>query len=152
MKARSIDLMAEDYTTDHVRNPDELYSGCRYEEDVESSLIEKLFEHDGHIPAADYFPRTPLQPNEFMVLRNGKKSALAAFVPGGLENEFFIRRVNKDSVYGITPRNAEQSFAVMRCSTPRSSWSPSPAKPAPARRCWPWQQHWKPAQITDRSC
>ena len=24
----------------------------------------------------------------------------------------FIRRVNKDSVYGITPRNAEQSFAV----------------------------------------
>ena len=31
MKARSIELLAEDYTTDHVRNPDQLYSGCRYE-------------------------------------------------------------------------------------------------------------------------
>jgi PhoH-like ATPase len=112
MKARSIELLAEDYTTDHVRNPDQLYSGCRYEENVESSLIEKLFEHDGQVSAADYIPQNPLQPNEYMVLRNGKKSALAAFTPGDMENEFFIRRVNKDSVYGITPRNAEQSFAV----------------------------------------
>lgn len=112
MKARSIELLAEDYTTDHVRNPDQLYSGCRYEENVESRLIEKLFQHDGQISAADYIPQTPLQPNEYMVLRNGKKSALAAFTPGDMENEFFIRRVNKDSVYGITPRNAEQSFAV----------------------------------------
>ncbi|MEJ2135016.1 MAG: PhoH family protein [Desulfofustis sp.] len=112
MKARSIELLAEDYTTDHVRNPDQLYSGCRYEENVESSLIEKLFEHDGQVSAADYVPQNPLQPNEYMVLRNGKKSALAAFTPGDMENEFFIRRVNKDSVYGITPRNAEQSFAV----------------------------------------
>ncbi len=112
MKARSIELLAEDYTTDHVRNPDQLYSGCRYEENVESRLIEKLFEHDGQVSAADYVPQNPLQPNEYMVLRNGKKSALAAFTPGEMENEFFIRRVNKDSVYGITPRNAEQSFAV----------------------------------------
>ncbi len=112
MKARSINLLAEDYTTDHVRNPDQLYSGCRYEENVESSLIEKLYEHDGQIPATQYAPDTPLRPNEFMVLRNGRKSALASFAPGEMENEFYIRRVNKDSVYGITPRNAEQSFAV----------------------------------------
>jgi PhoH-like ATPase len=112
MKARSIELMAEDYTTDHVRNPEELYSGCRYEEEVESSLIEKLFEHAGQVPAADYSPASPLRPNEFMVLRNGRISALAAYVPGDLENEYVIRRVNKDTVYGITPRNAEQSFAV----------------------------------------
>jgi len=112
MKARSIEMMAEDYTTDHVREPDELYSGCRYEEDIDSNLIEKLFEQGGQIPATAYQPEAPLNPNEFMVLRNGKISALAAYVPGDLENEYFIRRVNKDTVYGITPRNAEQSFAV----------------------------------------
>jgi len=112
MKARSINLPAEDYTTDHVLNPDQLYSGCRYEEDVESTLIEKLFEHDGQIAATEYDPEPPLQANEFMVLRNGKKSALAAFVPGDIENEFIIKRINKDNVYGVTPRNAEQSFAV----------------------------------------
>ena len=112
MKARSINLRADDYTPDHVRNPHQLYSGRRFEENVESSVIEKLYEHDGQIPAASYIPETPLQPNEFMVLRNGRKSALASFAPGEMENEFVIRRVNKDSVYGITPRNAEQSFAV----------------------------------------
>ncbi|MBE0583695.1 MAG: PhoH family protein, partial [Desulfofustis sp.] len=53
------------------------------------------------------------------VLRNGKKSALASFLPGEFENEFVIRRVNKESVYGIIPRNAEQSFAVHALLNPR---------------------------------
>jgi PhoH-like ATPase len=112
MKARSIELLAEDYTSDHVRDPSRLYSGCRYEEDVNSKLIERLYDQGGQISVAEYAPQTPLQPNEFMVLKNGKKSALAAFMPGDYENEFVIRRVIKETVYGISPRNAEQSFAV----------------------------------------
>ncbi len=112
MKARAIELLAEDYTTDHVRDPARLYSGCRYEEDVSAKLIEKLYDQGGQISVVEYDPETPLQPNEFMVLKNGKKSALAAFMPGDYENEFVIRRVAKETVYGISPRNAEQSFAV----------------------------------------
>ena len=112
MKARAIELLAEDYTTDHVRDPARLYSGCRYEEDVSAKLIEKLYDQGGQISVAEYDPGTPLQPNEFMVLKNGKKSALASFMPGDYENEFVIRRVAKETVYGISPRNAEQSFAV----------------------------------------
>ena len=112
MKARAIELLAEDYTTDHVRDPARLYSGCRYEEDVSAKLIERLYGQGGQISVAEYGSETPLQPNEFMVLKNGKKSALAAFMPGDYENEFVIRRVAKETVYGISPRNAEQSFAV----------------------------------------
>jgi len=112
MKARSLKLAAEDYTTDHVSDPAHLYSGCRYEEDIPARLIEQLYEQGGVLSSDDYNPETPLHPNEYLVLRNGKKSALAAFMPGEFENEFVIKRVNKDSVYGITPRNAEQSFAV----------------------------------------
>ncbi|THB77827.1 MAG: PhoH family protein [Desulfobulbaceae bacterium] len=112
MKARSIKLMAEDYTTDYVRDPAHLYSGCRYEENFSTEQIEKLYETTGELDKESYDPELPLQPNEYLVLRNGKKSALATNIEGNLENEFVIRRVNKDSVYGITPRNAEQSFAV----------------------------------------
>jgi len=112
MKARSIKLMAEDYTTDHVRDPAHLYSGCRYEEEVPSRVIEKLYEAKGELSEADYTPEQPLHPNEFLVLRNGKKSALATYSAGEFENELIIKRVNKEAVYGITPRNAEQSFAV----------------------------------------
>ena len=112
MKARSIKLMAEDYTTDHVRDPHHLYSGCRYEENFSAEMIESLYNQTGILQQESYSPEIPLHPNEYLVLKNGKKSALATYIEGDIENTFVIKRVNKDSVYGITPRNAEQSFAV----------------------------------------
>ena len=112
MKARSLKLAAEDYTTDHVRDPAHLYSGCRYEEDIPAEVIEQLYESGGGLSREAYDPEKPLQPNEYIVLRNGKKSALATYAASGLDSDYMIKRVNKESVYGITPRNAEQSFAV----------------------------------------
>jgi PhoH-like ATPase len=112
MKARSVKLMAEDYTTDYVRDPAHLYSGCRYTEDVGSELIELLYGQKGEITSKDFTPATKMHANEYLVLRNGKKSALANYMVGGADNDFIIRRVTKETVYGITPRNAEQSFAV----------------------------------------
>ena len=112
MKARSIKLMAEDYTTDHVRDPHHLYSGCRYEDHFSADHIETLYAPNGSLDDTDYAPEIPLHPNEYLVLKNGRKSALATYIEGDIENQFIIKRVNKDSVYGITPRNAEQSFAV----------------------------------------
>jgi PhoH-like ATPase len=112
MKARSIRLMAEDYTTDYVSDPAHLYSGCRCEENISTELIERLYEPDGLLAENDFRPDVPLRYNEFLVLRNGKKSALATYAEGDLEGEAVIKRVKKETVYGISPRNAEQSFAV----------------------------------------
>jgi len=47
-------------------------------------------------------------PNENFILRNNHKSALATYDG----NKKQLLRVNKQQVYGIMPRNAEQSFAV----------------------------------------
>jgi len=112
MKARSVKLMAEDYTTDYVRDPAQLYSGCHYVENVEAELIEMLYGQKGEITSKEYTPATKIHPNEYIVLRNGKKSALATYTVGEFDTDFVIKRVNKETVYGITPRNAEQSFAV----------------------------------------
>jgi PhoH-like ATPase len=112
MKARSVKLMAEDYTTDYVRDPAHLYSGCRYTENVGSELIEMLYGQKGEITGKDYTPAATMHANEYLVLRNGKKSALATYMAGDADSDFVIRRVTKETVYGITPRNAEQSFAV----------------------------------------
>ena len=71
-------------------------------------VIEKIYSQVDGIASADYVPETPMRANEFAILRNGKKSALTVFRQGG---EGF-QLVQKQSVYGITPRNAEQSFAV----------------------------------------
>lgn len=108
MKARSVGLMAEDYTTDHVRDPQKLYTGCRYEEGVPAELIESLYAHAGGVSGYSYETEQPLRPNEFAILKNGRNSALATF----REEAGAFQLVQKHTVYGITPRNAEQSFAV----------------------------------------
>lgn len=108
MKARSVGLMAEDYTTDHVRDPQKLYTGCRYEEDVPPEIIESLYTQADGLAGYGYKADPPFRPNEFAILRSGNKSALATYREGS--NCFEL--VQKHMVYGITPRNAEQSFAV----------------------------------------
>jgi PhoH-like ATPase len=45
--------------------------------------------------------------NENLILRNHQKSVLARFHP----RDGWIHRVNKSPVFGIAPRNAEQTFA-----------------------------------------
>jgi PhoH-like ATPase len=56
----------------------------------------------------------PLLPNEYLIMRNEKKSALATFDPFARS----IRRVDKLAAYGITPRNAEQTFALNALMNP----------------------------------
>jgi PhoH-like ATPase len=119
MKARSVKLMAEDYTTDYVSDPAHLYSGCRCEENIPAEVIEKLYDQDGDLSLEEYSPVIPFRPNEFMVLRNGKKSALATYIEGDSGTASVVRRVKKESVYGITPLNAEQSFAVNALLNPK---------------------------------
>ena len=108
MKAKAIGLMAEDYTTDHVKDPGRLYTGCRCVEGVEQQLVEDLHrEEQGIVPHP--LNITPhLVANEYLIVRNGKKSVLATFS----SKEQKVRKISRKTVFGITPRNAEQSFAV----------------------------------------
>ena len=108
MKAKSVGLMAEDYTTDHVSDRGKLYLGCRHEMDVPIELIEKLYGSEGEIENREYSSEQPFLANEFVIIKNGQQSALAIYK----SDADVIRRIHKKSVYGISPRNAEQSFAV----------------------------------------
>lgn len=108
MKAKSISLMAQDYTTDHVKDISVLYAGRRIAEHVPEDLIDRMYAEPYQIEAAVLPLAAPLIPNEYLIMRNDKKSALAAYDPIGKA----IRRIDKASAYGITPRNAEQIFAL----------------------------------------
>ena len=108
MKAKAIGLMAEDYTTDHVKDIGGLYSGCRFLDGVEAELIESLHREDQGVDPAPLQLEQPPVANEYLIVRNGKKSVLATFRPEGKT----LCKINRQTVYGITPRNAEQSFAV----------------------------------------
>jgi PhoH-like ATPase len=108
MKAKSLGLPAEDYSTDKIESLNKLYTGKRVIEDIPQELISRFYEEGGRVPKdLVTVVRDPL-PNENFILRTGSKSVLATYRAA---DQSFVR-VEKVTTYGISPRNAEQSFAL----------------------------------------
>lgn len=106
LKAKALDLLSEDYTTDKVGDLDNLNKGWDIIEGVSAEAIDELYK-SGSIRASKLKIRKPRK-NHYFVLKNGRKSALAYFNPISQ----MIERVEKNVGYGIQPRNAEQVFAL----------------------------------------
>lgn len=108
MKAKSLGLAAQDYTTDKIESVDKIYTGKQLVETVPEELIDALYQEPYQV-SVDHFPMIPdPTANEYLILRNGQKSVLAAY----RAIDKMITRVNKEPAYGIMPRNAEQTFAL----------------------------------------
>ena len=108
MKAKAIGLMAQDYKNDHVQDIQQLYTGTRIAEDVTPELISLMYTPPYEFPSGELKFDLPLQPNEYLILRGEKKSALAVY-----DDELsLIKHVDKVPAFGITPRNAEQTYAL----------------------------------------
>ncbi len=108
MKAKSVGLTAQDYKTDHVADVSTLYTGRRVVEDVPEEIVEAMYQVPFELPADEMTVDPPLIPHENLILKNARKSALVTFDPF----THTLKRVDKRSVFGITPRNAEQTFAL----------------------------------------
>jgi PhoH-like ATPase len=107
LKAKALGLQAEDYTTGKVQNISSLYTGKTIIDDINSDMINLLYEK-GYCPPKELLGKLEPQKNHYYILRSGKKSALAYYNPF---NEM-LEHVEKRSVYGVKPRNAEQAFAI----------------------------------------
>lgn len=107
LKAKSLNLTAEDYTTGKIQNVSSLYTGKSTHQKVDTDIINLIYESKG-VEQEKVLPKYKLKDNEYLILKNGKKSVLAYKNP----IDDLIERVDKRSVYGIKPRNAEQAFAI----------------------------------------
>ncbi|HEY0769400.1 MAG TPA: PIN domain-containing protein, partial [Sphingobacteriaceae bacterium] len=76
LKAKSLGLQAEDYTTGKVQNISSLYTGKTIIEDVDSDVINLLYEK-GYCLPTDVLGKNDVIKNHYYILRSGKKSALA---------------------------------------------------------------------------
>ena len=110
MKSKALGILAEDYTTDRVKSIEELYSGKGVIENVEDDLLVKLFQPPYQVPAKPFIKKLNGEAlaNKYYILRNTNRSVLAHLD----QNKEFIVKVDKTNIYGINPRNAEQTFAV----------------------------------------
>jgi PhoH-like ATPase len=108
MKAKSLGLTSQDYTTDKVASVDHIYSGKRLVENAPAEVIAAFYEGSG-IVSADHLPQIQApRANENFIMRNCSRSVLATYRP----NDNTFARVERINAYGIQPRNAEQFFAL----------------------------------------
>src|SRR6218665_8064 len=108
IKAKSLNLTAEDYETGKIKDVNEqLYTGRSEIQKVDSALINEIYEKGFCEPAKLLKKQKPTS-NHFYTLKNGTKSVLASYSPG----KDVIERVKKVTAFGVNPRNAEQAFAL----------------------------------------
>jgi len=106
LKAKSLDLYAEDYETGKIKNVDELYTGKTELTNFPIEIINQL--KDSGSADATSLDLPYKESNHFYVLKNKKKSVIAFY--DSLTKT--LRYIYQESVFNIYPRNAEQSFAI----------------------------------------
>ena len=114
VKARGLGLVAEDYESVRIRDIQHLYKGTR-ELEIADPLIDRLFE-EGCLKCEELLEEAP-PANQYFILKGGSKSALAYFNP----QQARVEAVTKSSAYGVSPRNAEQTFAMHAILNPQIS-------------------------------
>ena len=106
LKAKALNLPAEDFKTGKVKEAMIMYSGKSTIEGLDSEVIRRLYQ-DGRSVDTDVLGKEK-QNNHYYILKNCTSSALAYFSSKAQE----IERVDKVYAYGIKPKNAEQAFAM----------------------------------------
>jgi PhoH-like ATPase len=116
IKAKSLSLASEDYKTGKIKDPSELYTGKSIIEKASVSAISEIYEK-GQTDLKNIVKRNKPHANHYYIIKNGQKSVLAHYN----RESGFVERVKKISAFGITPRNAEQAFALEAIMNPKIS-------------------------------
>jgi len=105
IKAKALGVTAEDYQTGKV-DSSEIQTVGKYGVDgIDSEVIREIFTR-GSIDENGLLGEKKVT-NGYYILKNGKTSSLAFYN----HNTDQLERIEKEFVYGIKPKNAEQAFA-----------------------------------------
>lgn len=112
LKAKALDITAEDYKTGKIKDIEHLYTGKTLIENVEKSVIDMLYDI-GSCTIED-LGLSSCEPNHYFIIKNDFQSVLAFYNP--INN--LIEKIDKRTAYRISPRNAEQIFALHAIANP----------------------------------
>ena len=112
LKAKALNLPAEDYQTGKVKDNRHMFTGKSVVDNVDSDVIRRLY-LDG-VSRKVTSLGNDRQHNHFYILKDGSASAMVFHN----EKKRTLERVDKAYAYGIKPRNAEQAFALHAIQNP----------------------------------
>ncbi len=116
LKARALKLPAEDYETVKIKDLDHLYKGKSEIELPDPEIIDRLYREES-VPVEEMFPAASDRPtsNHYFILRSQGRSGLGYYNPRTER----VERIIKPLAYGVSPRNAEQTFALHAVLNPQ---------------------------------
>ncbi|RZS95126.1 PhoH family protein [Cecembia calidifontis] len=115
LKAKSLDIYAEDYETGKIKNITEIENTGKYIlDDLDPLIINQLYENHA-VEAKKVLGNRKRKANAYYILKSDKNSVLAYYN----SEENTLERVDKKLAYNIKPKNAEQTFALHAILNPR---------------------------------
>jgi len=112
LKARALNLEAEDYETIRIKDIEHLYRGKTELEIEDPAVISKFYEA-GAMKPEELGQKNPVC-NHYYIMKSHGASALGWFNP----KSEMIEVIDKMHAYGIHPKNAEQTFALHSLQNP----------------------------------
>ncbi len=106
MKAKSIGILAQDYETDKIDNPEIINKNISTFENIDDTIINELYKSVDGVDVSDI--KLELAPNQYSILKGNHSSALVYHNPFSKK----LERVEKHQTFGIAPRNSEQTFSL----------------------------------------
>src|SRR5690606_29585531 len=106
IKAKALGIHSEDYETGKVTSQEVDKPSAYTIENIDSEVIRQIFTK-GKIEENGILGDKKIN-NGYYILKNGKSSSLAVYN----QWEDNIERIEKEFVYGVKPKNAEQAFAL----------------------------------------
>lgn len=107
IKAKSLNLQAEDYETGKIKTIDELYTGRSEIQKVNPESIADIY-NQGACKSTTVLKKTKALPNHYYILKNANTSVLSRYN----QDDETLKRVIKTAAFGVIPKNAEQAFAL----------------------------------------
>lgn len=112
LKAKSLNIAAEDFETGKIKDIESLYTGKRLVEGLTGAIIDEVYQN-GFCDPKKIGVKDAIA-NQYFILKNTKGSALTYYNPATK----MLERIEKRSAYRISPRNAEQVFALHAIMNP----------------------------------
>jgi len=112
LKAKSLSLTSEDYQTGKVKHIASIYDDKTVLQ-VDTQTISELYT-SGSCAVEEVMDPKKITNNGYFILKSTKNSALAFYNPVTER----IERVDKRQAHSITPKNAEQTFALHAIMNP----------------------------------
>ncbi|MCF8303982.1 MAG: PhoH family protein, partial [Bacteroidales bacterium] len=106
LKAKSLNITAEDFETGKIKDVETLDTGKTLLDNVEKDTVDKIYKESA-ISAGEVGLNKP-PANHYFILKNEYNSALSYYNP----ITAMLERIEKQSIMRIKPRNAEQVFAL----------------------------------------